>query len=162
VKHDPGNLDVDLLAVLFDAPPPKSGLTGGKSAMTKSVLCCVSILALVTAATAAGADELAAKDRHVLRSASSVPNSTGYDCETRIRKFDASNAEGEERLAEKNGVIGHCASEYKGDKTIERLVKECARYEEQSIVKQQSVAECQLAAFNYANTLRTLKAEYRK
>jgi len=29
-------------------------------------------------------------------------------------------------------------------------------------VKQQMVAECQLAAFNYANALRTLKAEYKK
>jgi hypothetical protein len=79
-----------------------------------------------------------------------------------MRKLDASDAEGEERLAEKNEVIGHCASQYKRDKTIERLVKECAKYEEQPVLKQQFVAECQLAAFNYANALRTLKAEYRK
>jgi hypothetical protein len=41
-------------------------------------------------------------------------------------------------------------------------VKECAKYEEQPVVKQQAVAECQLAAFNYANALRTLKAEFGK
>ena len=41
-------------------------------------------------------------------------------------------------------------------------MKECARYEEQPVLKQQFVAECQLAAFNYANALYTLKAEYRK
>jgi hypothetical protein len=101
--------------------------------------------------------EQAAKDEDVLRGASSVPDSTRDDCETGIRKLDASQTEGEERLAEKNGVIGHCASQYKGDKTIERLVKECARYEEQPVVNVQFVAECQLAAFNYANALRTLK-----
>jgi len=30
------------------------------------------------------------------------------------------------------------------------------------VVKQQFVAECQLAAFKYANALRTLKMEYKK
>ena len=35
-------------------------------------------------------------------------------------------------------------------------------YEEQPVVKQQFVAECQLAAFNYANALYSLKAEYAK
>jgi hypothetical protein len=79
-----------------------------------------------------------------------------------IRKLDASNAEGEERLAEKNEIIGVCISQYTHDKTILGLVKECAKYEEQPVVKQQSVAECQLAAFNYANALRTLKADYGK
>jgi hypothetical protein len=92
----------------------------------------------------------------------SLTNSTGRDCETRIRKLEASQAEGEERLSEKHLVIEYCASRYKNDKTIERLVKECAKYEEQPVVKQQFVAECQLAAFNYANTLYVLKAEYRK
>ena len=133
--------------------------------MTKSILSClscVSVLALVTAAAPVRAGEQAAKDKHILRSASSLPNSTEDDCETRIRRLDASEAEGEERLAEKDGVIRHCASQYKHDKTIERLVKECAKYEEQPVVKRQSVAECQLAAFNYANALHTLKAEYRK
>ena len=41
-------------------------------------------------------------------------------------------------------------------------MKECAKYEEQPVLKQQSVAECQLAAFSYANGLRTLKEEYGK
>jgi hypothetical protein len=45
---------------------------------------------------------------------------------------------------------------------IERLVSECAKYEEQAVVKQQAVAECQLAAFGYANALRSLKTDYRK
>lgn len=76
--------------------------------------------------------------------------------------LDASQAEGEERLAEKREVIDYCYSQYKRDKTIERLVNDCAKYEEQPVVKQQSVAECQLAAFNYANALRTLKSDYRK
>jgi hypothetical protein len=128
--------------------------------MNKSMLCCVSILALV-AAVAPGRAEQAAKGKQALPSAAS-PAKSDDDCETRMRKLDASDAEGEERLAEKNEVIGHCASQYKRDKTIERLVKECAKYEEQPVVKQQFVAECQLAAFNYANALRTLKAEYRK
>jgi len=130
--------------------------------MAKSILHCVSILALVTAAPLACAGEESANDKHVLRTASSLPNSAGGDCETSIRKLDASQAEGEERLAEKNEVIDRCASQYKRDKTIERLVKECAKYEEQPTVKRQLVAECQLAAFNYANLLHTLKAEYRR
>jgi len=41
-------------------------------------------------------------------------------------------------------------------------VKECAKFEEQPVVKQQFVAECQLAAFKYANALRALKMEYKK
>jgi hypothetical protein len=104
-----------------------------------SVVCCVSLLVLV-AAPARAAD----------------------DCEARIGKLEASQAEGAERLAEKNAVIGSCASQYKRDKTIEQLVKECRKYEAQPVLQQQFVAECQLAAFNYANALRTLKAESRK
>lgn len=84
------------------------------------------------------------------------------DCETRMRKLDASNAEGQERLDEKNEVIGFCASQYRRDRTIDALVKECAKYEEQPVIKQQFVAECQLAAYNYANMLRTLKLEFGK
>jgi hypothetical protein len=114
--------------------------------MTRSTLACASILALVTAASPALAGERKAND----------------DCEARMQKLDASNAEGQERLDEKNEVIAVCARQYKRDKTIERLVQECAKYEEQPVVKQQSVAECQLAAFNYANALRALKAEYGK
>jgi len=130
--------------------------------MTRSVLCCVSILALVTAAGLARAAQQG-KDKQVSRSAASPAIiASEEDCEARMRKLDASEAEGEERLAEKNEVIGHCASQYKRDATIPRLAKECAKYEEQPVIKQQFVAECQLAAFNYANALRTLKAEYRK
>ena len=142
--------------------PEKSDLRETKSTMNNCILCCASILALLTAATPACAGGKVAKDKHGLRDASSLQNSTEYDCETMLRKLDASGAEGEERLAEKNGVIGHCANQHKHDKTIQMLVKECAKYEEQPVVKQQSVAECQLAAFNYAKALNTLKAEYRK
>lgn len=130
--------------------------------MTRSIVCCISILALVAAAAPARAGERSATDEHVLRSPSSLANSTEDDCETRMRKLDASEAEGEERLAEKNVVVDHCASQYKHDKTIDRLVKECAKYEEQPVVKRQFVAECRLAAYNYANALYTLKAGYRK
>jgi hypothetical protein len=111
--------------------------------MTRSVVVCTSILVLVIAAAPAFAG---AKD----------------DCETRIGKLDASNAEGQERLDEKNAAIALCANQYRHDKTIERLVQACAKYEEQPVVKQQLVAECQLAAFGYANALQTLKAEYGK
>jgi hypothetical protein len=130
--------------------------------MTNSILCCVSILVLVAAAAPAQSGAQVTNDKHVLSIASSRTNSTEGDCETRIRKLDESQAEGEERLAEKDSVIDTCAGQYKKDKTIERLVKECAKYEEQPIVKQQVVADCQLAAFNYANILYSLKAEYRK
>ena len=44
------------------------------------------------------------------------------DCEARIQKLEASTAEGEERLAEKNAVIAHCAGQYRRDQAIERLV----------------------------------------
>ena len=115
--------------------------------MNKSALL-VSLLALVTAPAFAG-------ER-------TTSKSTAEDCEARMQRLDASKAEGEERLAEKNGVIAPCTSQYKRDKTIGQLVAECAKYEEQPVIKQQFVAECQLAAFGYANALRALKAEYRK
>jgi hypothetical protein len=128
----------------------------------RSILCCVCVLALVIATPHAGRGQQRANNKGVSPGGAALPNSVGEDCETRMRKLDASQAEGEERLAEKNDVIGHCAAQYKRDKTIERLVNECAKYEEQAVVKQQAVAECQLAAFNYANALHTLKTEYRK
>jgi hypothetical protein len=130
--------------------------------MTKSILRCDSVLAIVIAAVSVTRSEDRANNKRISPSAASLPNSIGGDCEARMQKLDASAAEGEERLAEKNDVIGHCATQYKHDKTIARLVNECAKYEEQAIVKQQSVAECELAAFNYANALHTLKTEYRK
>jgi hypothetical protein len=110
--------------------------------MTNSILGGVFILAVVIATVPARAGE--------------------GDCETRLQKLDSSQAEGQERLDEKNAVISSCASQYKSDKMIGKLVKECAKYEAQPVVKQQFVAECQLAAFTYANALHTLKAEYRK
>jgi hypothetical protein len=121
--------------------------------MTNFSLYCVSILVLVAAAAPALSAERAANAKHV---------STEADCEAVIQKLDASPAEGEERLAEKQRVIEACSSQYKNDKTIEKLVKDCAKYAEQPVLKQQFVADCQLAAFNYANALNALKAEYRK
>jgi hypothetical protein len=111
--------------------------------MNKSVFVCASIVALVSLAATGLAG---AKD----------------DCETRIQKLDASNAEGQERLDEKNALIDFCARQYRHDKTIERLVEACAKYEEQPVVKQQMVADCQLAAYGYANALHMLKAEHGK
>lgn len=52
------------------------------------------------------------------------------------------------------------ACQYESVTAIKRLVKDCAKFEEQPVMKQQLVAECQ--AFNYANALRTLKAEYKR
>jgi hypothetical protein len=130
--------------------------------MTKSVFVCLSIIALVAAVASGFAGEKIAGDTNVPRSAASQATPIEDDCETGIRKLDTSNAEGQERLDEKNALIDFCANQYKHDKTIQRLVAECAKYEEQPVVKQQFVAECQLAAFGYANALRTLKAEYRK
>jgi hypothetical protein len=119
--------------------------------MIRFAVACASILA-IAAPTVAGAQT--ARDTPV------PPKAARPDCETRMRKLDASTSEGEERLAEKNQVIDFCDRQYKRDRTIGNLVTECAKYEEQPVVKQQAVAECQLAAFNYANTLRALKAEY--
>jgi hypothetical protein len=99
--------------------------------MTNFIVCCVSILALVTAAVPARSTEQAAHGKHVLPSAASPAKSAEDDCEARMRKLDASPAEGEERLREKNEVIDYCASQYKTDKTIARLLKECAKYVEQ-------------------------------
>jgi hypothetical protein len=111
--------------------------------MTRTVFACASILTLIVAAGPAFAGD---KD----------------DCATRIRNLEASNAEGQERLDEKNASIDFCANQYKHDKTIGHLVEACAKYVEQPVVKQQLVAECQLAAFGYANALHGLKAEYGK
>jgi hypothetical protein len=112
--------------------------------MFKTILCWGSILAAAIAATPAWSGEQ--KD----------------DCEARMRKLDASQAEGEDRLAEKNEVIEYCSGQYKRDKTIDRLVRQCAKYEEQPVTKQQLVAECMLAAYGYANALYTPRAEYGK
>jgi hypothetical protein len=109
--------------------------------MTKGIFCCVSIFPLVIAVTSAWSGE------------------RNDSCEARMGKLDASQAEGADRLAEKNSVIDYCDKKYKRDQTIQRLVKECAKYEEQPIIKQQFVAECMLAAYSYTNALYALKAE---
>ena len=114
--------------------------------MIRVVVIFAPFLALVAAATPSVAGEQTAKE----------------DCGSRIQKLDASNAEGQERLDEKNAVIAICTNQYTRNKTIGDLVKACAKYEEQAEIKQQAVAECQLAAFNYAEALRTLKADYGK
>jgi len=119
---------------------------GRKPRVTGPVAVCASLLGLFSHAAPSLAGEPIAKD----------------DCATGIQRLNASNAEGQERLDEKNAVIEVCANQYKRDKAIENLVKTCARYEEQPVVKQQAVAECQLAAFSYANALRDLKSEYGK
>ncbi|MFZ2065428.1 MAG: hypothetical protein WAV27_05555 [Xanthobacteraceae bacterium] len=128
--------------------------------MVGSMLRCVAILALVAAAAPARSGERAVSGRHGPDTGSSPTRSIESDCETSLRTLDASQAEGEERLVEKHAVIDTCASQYKNDKMVRALVKECAKYEEQPVVKQQFVADCQLAAFNYANALYSLKAEY--
>ena len=121
--------------------------------MIKAVLCCISIFAFVTAVVPDRAGAQAARNKQVSRSST---------CEARIQKLATSPAEGVERLTEKEQAIERCACEYKRDKTIVGLVNECKKYLEQPVVKQQAVAECELAAFNYANELRSLKAWYRK
>ena len=112
--------------------------------MIRSTVIPVVALALVTAAPALAAPQKSARE----------------DCESRMAKLDKSTAEGQQRLDEKNEVIEFCDKQYKRDKTIGNLVQECAKYEEQPVVKQQAVAECQLAAYNYANNLRSLKADF--
>jgi hypothetical protein len=134
-----------------------TSLNGSK--MAKTVVCCVSAAALVAAAAPVWAVERTKPDKTVLQSGG---NSAGDDCAARIEKLDASDAEGEERLFEKRSVIDACFNQYKRDKTIVSLVGECAKYEEQPVVKRQVAADCQLAAFRYGNELRTLKAQYRK
>ncbi len=59
-------------------------------------------------------------------------------------------------------MIDFCATQYEHDKRIDRLVKKCAKYEEQPVVKRQFLADCQLAAYNYANALQALKKQFRK
>jgi hypothetical protein len=130
--------------------------------MASTVVCYVSVIALVAATAPVRAVEQTTPDKPVLRSASKLPNLIRDDCEARIEKLDGSDAEGEERLFEKRSVIDACFNQYKHDKTIVSLVLECAKYEEQPVVKRQFAADCQLAAFKYGNELRALKAQYRK
>ncbi|MGH6788083.1 MAG: hypothetical protein ACRECC_00190 [Pseudolabrys sp.] len=139
-----------------------SKTSAGKPATIRSILCCGFIVALAAVAAPALSAAQAANDTRIVPRSVSQAKSTAADCEARMQKLDDSQAEGEERLTEKNQVIDVCLGQYKADKTIQRLVKECARYVEQPVVKQQFAADCQLAAFGYANALYALKAEYRK
>ncbi|MDR2881558.1 MAG: hypothetical protein LBV29_06625, partial [Azoarcus sp.] len=70
-----------------------------------------------------------------------------------------SQTEGEERLAEKVEAIEYCMRECESNTTIGQLADECAKYEGQAVTQQQLVADCQVAAYNYANALRMLKSE---
>ncbi len=117
--------------------------------MTKFIC---SVLALLLAATPARA----AEPTQQAPNASST--SAGDDCEARIQKLEQSPAEGEDRLREKYAVVEFCNSQYKNDKTIVKLVDECAKYVEQPVMKQQFAAGCMLAAYSYANALSALKA----
>src|SRR5262249_27024078 len=92
----------------------------GKTTMTKGVLCCVSILALMAASPPVRAAEPGARDGPMVRGAASKSSRTGGDCEARMRKLEASDAEGEERLNEKHAVIDICDRQYRSDKTIDR------------------------------------------
>lgn len=128
--------------------------------MTKLILRCIAILALVTAAASARSADRAGNAHAPSKAAS--PATAAGDCAARMQKLDRSQAEGEDRLREKYAVIDACASQYKNDKAVESLVKECDKYEEQPVVKQQYLADCMLAAYGYANALSALKAEYGK
>jgi hypothetical protein len=127
--------------------------------MARTVLCLISGAALIVAAPVRAVEQTPS-GKPVLQSASGQPSAAGDDCEASIEKLDRSKAEGEERLFEKRAVIDTCFKQYERDKTIVRLVRECAKYEEQPVVKQQFAAECELSAFKYGNALRALKSEY--
>lgn len=118
------------------------------------------LLAMTAACHAEPAGLHAGHDPIVLAAAAGVGTKT--DCEARIQKLDASDAEGEERLFEKRRVIDACFEQYRSDKMITMLLQQCAKYEEQPVVKRQFAADCQLAAFGYANALQALRAEFRK
>ncbi len=64
------------------------------------------------------------------------------DCESEIDKVEISDAEGQQRLDAMNTAINVCAAQYKRDKKIASLVRECAKYEDQPTVQQQFVAAC--------------------
>ncbi len=76
------------------------------------------------------------------------------DCESEIDKVTISDAEGQQKLDVMNTAINVCAAQFKRDKKITSLVRECAKSE----VEHQFVAQCQIAAFNYANALYGVKA----
>lgn len=130
--------------------------------MTRIVFLRASIFALVAAVAPAVAGAQPSKATQASGNTAPLSKSSEDDCESRIQRLDALDAEGEERLAAKYQAIDVCARQYGHDTTIEKLVKECAKFEEQPVLKQQFMADCQLAAFTYANALRALKMEYGK
>jgi hypothetical protein len=127
--------------------------------MTKFI-CFISILALLVAGPARAAEPAANEQQ--APNAPSPAASAADECDARMQKLEQSPAEGEDRLREKYAVVEFCDEQYKNDKTIERLVNECAKYVEQPVVKQQFAASCMLAAYGYANALYALKEEYGK
>ena len=124
--------------------------------MTRLILCGIAALAFIAAPAPAGATKPA------VPSGAAPAVTADEDCSDRIRKFEVSDAEGAERLAAKWEVVAFCDKEFKRDKMVQGLVKECAKYIEQPVIKQLLVTDCQLAAYSYGSVLRFLKAEYRK
>jgi len=51
-------------------------------------------------------------------------------CESEIDRVEILDAEGQQRLDVMNAAINVCAVEYKRDKKIASLVRECAKYED--------------------------------
>lgn len=125
--------------------------------MTMLVLCALAASALVAAPARAGAQSTKAKP---FAPAAAAPSDD--DCAARIQKLEESGAEGAERLAAKWEVVAFCAKEFKGDKTVQRLVKECAKFLDQPVLRQLLVSECQLAAYGYGNAMRMLKEDARQ
>jgi hypothetical protein len=122
--------------------------------MTRLILCGIAAFAFIAAPAPASATKPVVP--------SGAAPAVAEDCATRIQKLEASEAEGAERLAAKWEVVGFCDKEFKRDKTVQALVKECTKYLEQPVIKQLLVTDCQLAAYSYGSALRFLKAEYRK
>ncbi len=124
--------------------------------MTRFILCCVSLLALAAAPAPASAQ---AKVKPAAPKAAPQPPE---DCADKIQKFEKSDAEGAERLAVKWEVVAFCDKEFKRDATVQRLVKDCAKYMDQPVLRQLLVTECQLAAYSYGNAMRMLKEDSRQ
>lgn len=117
-----------------------------------------SIFVLVAVSLMSGGYPQVAEAKGAKRTTSSLPKSTDDNCESKINQSNVSEAEGEERLQEKNEALSFCASQYKGERKIDALVKDCRKYVSQSVVSQQAVADCQLAAYSYANAIAALRA----
>jgi vacuolar-type H+-ATPase subunit I/STV1 len=128
-------------------------------AFRHSILVFASCFALLSGAASIARDLIPPQTN---RPPSSAPARHRVDCAERLDALDRSKSEGEERLTEKYDAIEFCSAQYKRDAIVQKLVDECAKYEEQAVIKQQFLTECMLAAFKYANALSDLKAEYKK